>query len=480
MWTGRQALNSLDEAVNQVRDHLNQVDSQIQASSRELVELHQQQGAHYRALAKIRLDGMVSGEIAAGLETADRRVAELLEERDSALEALQQQIEQLAAQQQGLEQQRQGQSLQLEQAAQELDRTEAEVQGQLEGNAAFQAQLDQAQRADNVAKHAEEKTKQAEADRREKGKPYENDPLFSYLWERGYETSRYSANPLRRMFDNWAARLCNFQQARPNYAMLLEIPRRLGAHARNVREAASREFEALKALEMKAAQQGGVVQSRQLVEAAEQRIDAVDAEIKQAEQQARELLQKRARFASGEDEFFQRCVEALVGAFQREKLQALEDYARATATAEDDLLVQELDDLTTNEGGVKEQLAQHKQTYQKQLDRLQELEDVRLRFKRERYDDIHSIFTNPELLTEILGQVLIGIASADDLWGSLRRGQRYRRIQSNPNFGTGGFGRGGVWRMPFPRFPRGGGWKPRSGGRSSDGSGGGFRTGGGF
>ena len=48
----------------------------------------------------------------------------------------------------------------------------------------------------SVADESLRKTQQAEEDREQKGKPYRDDPLFMYLWERGYNTRNYRANNL--------------------------------------------------------------------------------------------------------------------------------------------------------------------------------------------------------------------------------------------------------------------------------------------
>jgi hypothetical protein len=76
-------------------------------------------------------------------------------------------------------------------------------------------------------------------------------------------------------------------------------------------------------------------------------------------------------------------------------------------------------------------------------------------------------------LSVILHEFLRGVASSDDLWGTLRRQQRYHRIESDPGFGSGGFGRSdSTWH-----FPELGGGGFGGGGEIR---GGGFRTGGGF
>src|SRR3954468_17364573 len=66
------------------------------------------------------------------------------------------------------------------------------------------------------AARAEEKAAQAEADRDEKRRPYEADPLFMYLWRRRYGTRDYQASNLVRFFDRKVAHLIDFETARIN------------------------------------------------------------------------------------------------------------------------------------------------------------------------------------------------------------------------------------------------------------------------
>jgi chromosome segregation ATPase len=477
MWTGQQTLHSIEKALNQVRDQLQQVDGQLQSTSRELVELRQEEGTQYRKLAQVRLGQLISGEITAGLDAADRRVSELLTQRDQALAHLQNQLEEARQEQARLEQEREIQSEKVARAAEILDTAEADIQEQLNKDPEYQAQLKKARNADNIARQAEEKTSLAETDRIEKGNVYEDDPLFTYLWKRGYGTSLYSANPLTRYLDQWVSRLCNYDDARPNYAMLLEIPKRLLEHAADERKAANDEFASLKQLDEKAAEEGGIPSLRKDVEEKEDRMETIDNEIRETEDRIRDLMQKRAVYAAGEDDYFRQCIETLAAAFQRENLRALHRHAKSTVSAEDDMVVYELNDLEENQKELKTAVREHKLMYDRHLARLKELEDVRRRFKRERYDDIHSVFANPDLLSVLLGQFLRGMTTSDDLWRTIQRGQRYRRIRSNPGFGSGGFGGGGVWRIPFPK---GGGGRIRFPGSGGFGSGGGFRTGGGF
>jgi hypothetical protein len=460
-----------------VRSQIQELDSEIQSASTQLVALRQAEATCYSKLAQLRLGQLVTGEIVAGFDQAEQRVGDLLAQRKHALQALQHQIEALPTEQHQLESERTLQQQRVAEASERLDHAEAATQKRLQDDRVHQEQVQKARQADTVAKQAEAKTTQAETDRLEKGTAYETDPLFMYLWKRGYGTSDYTANPIIRFFDKKVAALCGYPDARPNYAMLLEIPTRLHAHAQRLRAAADRELETLTSLERAAAEADGIPALQQAVDEAEQRIDTIDERLQEQEARFRQLMDEKAAYAAGEDELCRQAISTLVGQFEREGLLSLRRQAEATRTPEDDRLVQELAEIDQQHKALEATLTQHKQMHSSQIERLQQLEEVRHRFKRERYDDVHSSFTNTALLAMIINQFLRGSTSSDTLWDTMHRHQRYRRIESDPGFGSGGFGRpGGVWRFPSSSGGFGGG-DFRSGGGFGGGD---FQTRGGF
>jgi hypothetical protein len=92
--------------------------------------------------------------------------------------------------------------------------------------------------AGDIVRNAEEKAARAEADRAEKRRPYESDPLFMYLWRRRFGTRDYEASNLVRYFDRKVAHLIGYEAARVNYAMLMELPDRLREHAERLKQKA--------------------------------------------------------------------------------------------------------------------------------------------------------------------------------------------------------------------------------------------------
>jgi chromosome segregation ATPase len=484
MLSGRQTLASLDSGLRQLHDSVQEIDLQIKESSGELMELQRDQSQRFRRMAKIRLDEVISGELTEGLDAADERARELIRQRGSKLGAVNRQIRVAGEQLEALEEKRSAARGNCDEATEALDKAEARIQERLEEDTQYRAQLEKTRQSERTAEHALEKTRQAERTRREKGQPYESDPLFSYLWRRGYGTSAYSAGPLTRYLDGWVARLCGYQAARPNYAMLLQIPPRLDEHARHLQELADEEFIRLTRLEVDVSEAEGLPALRQSLDSAQAALDAIDDDIEKAENRLHELEQQRSRFANGEDEDFQQAVKTISDAFERENLLSLYEYARSTATTEDDILVREMDEVSDRLREAREMLSDRKRMRERQADRLKELEGIRRRFKRNRFDSPHSEFRNEALVQMSLGQFLAGTVTGGELWRTIERVQRYRKIRANPTFGSGGFRpRPGTWHTPFPRGGGLGGGLGGSLGRGSGGfgrGGGGFRTGGGF
>jgi hypothetical protein len=106
-------------------------------------------------------------------------------------------------------------------------------------DAASRPRGDEAAALARMADEAERKAAQAAADRDEKRRPYEADPLFMYLWRRRFGTKAYRAFSPVRYLDRKVAHLVGYEGARANYATLLALPDRLAEHAARLRARAA-------------------------------------------------------------------------------------------------------------------------------------------------------------------------------------------------------------------------------------------------
>jgi uncharacterized membrane protein YgcG len=479
---GREALAEIDEILRRARDGLSDVERRYNSARSALAKLQHEEIGAWSELAKLRLIAIERGTLLEALDAADHKVAEILRERSAAAAKIDASIDAANLRLGETESQRAGQQDVVAAASDALDAAEGEAQEQLTEDPAYQVQLTTTEDADFVAEQAEDKAESAQRDRLEKGKPYEADPLFNYLWERGYGTSAYAAWPLTRMLDGWVAKLCGYELARRDYRLLTEIPARLREHAERMRADFDAEVENLRALETTAAEQVGVPERAAQLENEEERLASLDADIERQEDALRALVRERVQFANGSDVWYARCIDILKEAMRRKGFALLTERAARTHEPADDRLVAQLRELEGDIRRHEQDLSDYGRVYERERLHLYEVQDVRRRFKRARFDDPRSEFLDAALFTLVLQRLLNGAVSLDDAWKAMRRQQRTRTIRSQPRFGTRRFPRAkrsGPWRWP----PGGGGGGGFGGGGFGSGGGfggGGFRSGGGF
>ena len=507
MWTGTSALQDIDQSLQTIRNEVVRLDDQISQLSNSLAEKQRHRVKIINDIATVRLAEIERGGLQNDITAADQQVAEILTQRESALTDINQKIEKTNSQISGAEQQREALLSEVNNASQKIADKEAQVQAQLKDDKTYLAQLEKARAAESVAEEANMKADQAQEDMAEKAKPYQDDSLFIYLWNRGYGTTEYSGGLFSRFMDGWVARVIKYESARVNYWNLTEIPKRLDEHADSVTAVADETFMALQQLELDALKQAGVKSLEAEVDSLRETLDSHDDSIEELENTLNTNLQERAKFLAGEDSYIQSSIQRLTQALDHQDLLSIHRYVLATNSPTDDKLVIELrrvdDKLDELNSGLKNVRLLHGN----KINQLKDLQSVRRNFKNSRFDDIRSGFGNQSLIAGMLGQFLQGVISSGDLWQTIQRNQRYRDIGSLPDFGSGGVGSisdifGGILsnagsrhrgtnrpgsrrprrnRTPSWHFPstRGGGFKfPGSGGGSR--GGGGFKTGGGF
>jgi hypothetical protein len=479
MLSGSDLLQLIEKLLGDTRADLEKVDASLQKSTAQLEHLRQRELGVLGVLARARVQEIERGELIEALDETGREVQALLAQRGEAQTAIGGEI---AAEQQALVvlgEKRAAQQGVVDTAAKDVDAAQAEAQRKLAADSAYRAQLEAAKASDAMAALAEQKATAAHTDRSQKGRPYEADALFMYLWARGYGTGRYAAPPFTRLLDGWVARVCDFEPLRQDYWMLSELPSRFEEHAKRMRAAADADVAAVRALETAAAVAAGVRERSEVQAKAEEALAAIDHDIAQKEAVIKALTDKRAAFSSGQDELSRKATQLLSDTFRKEQMRTLRERASRTPNPEDDAAVDELTVIRADLPRVEDAAVRYRKLNEMQSDRVTKLEELRNRFKEERFDAVTSEFMNSALIATMLNQLLAGALGVPDLWDALTKQQRHRNLAADPMFGSGRIrGRG-------PRGPRGpwGGWPGGGGGFGGGGGGfggGGFGRGGGF
>lgn len=490
--SGPQAMRALDDALRDIRREEDEITRRIARANERVGKLRETELGQLRSLAAVRLSPDVRTELSGTLSQAENKARDMLKEHAAAMADMEKALSDAEAVLARLTAERQS-LLEVEEARQaEIEALAAPVAEALAADAEYARLVSQRKEVESTAIEAARKAEQAEADREAKGKPYRGDPLFTYLWERGYGTGAYKAGSVTRMLDDWVARLVGYAKARPNYAMLIAIPDRLREHAERLAADVAALEGQIADKERAALDAAGGHEARAALEAAQARIQAIDAEIVAGEDAREDLTERQKQIADGGDPAFAKAVEILAEAIRGTDIEKLLAAARATRTQEDDAIVVRLEE--TRQRIAEEQLELNDERARlKTLEsRRRELEDIEFEFKKSRYDDPRSRFEEDRLVGDLLTEFLKGGMTAAAYWGKWREsqdwsgtsgpifpGSRPRSTKSRGGFPIppGGFS---------PRPPSGGNWggfsRPRSGGfRTGGGFGGGkFKTGGGF
>ena len=494
MLTGKFVLKSIDQSLQAVRREALHFDKQLSNLTSNLASQQRQKVNVIQQIVAVRLSEIEQGELKESLTQADRKALHLLESRSQALEQLNDEIDELNESIIESEERRQPLLDKVNELSGQLVEIESDVQTALRYEKDYLDQFEKASRADAVLQESERKVKQAHEDMTAKEKPYKDDPLFMYLWERGFGTTEYKGKLIVRAIDSWVARVIKYEKSRVNFWNLTEIPKRLSEHAEHIADIAEKEHEALQKVERQALEKAGTLEVEKKIDTARTEIDSCDDTTEHLETELSEKLEERAAFTTGDDPYVKQAIDVLSNALKHDNLRSIQRYVRATHSPNDDRLVIQLEQIEDELEDVNDNLDDVRKLLTTQRSKLKELESIRRNFKNARYDDVRSGFTNQSLITNVLNQFLQGQISSANVWQTIQRNQRYRNIGASPQFGSGGLGRslGNIlinevinqsrrgsrrssWNIPSSRGGGGGSFRRPARKRS-----GGFTTGGGF
>jgi DNA repair exonuclease SbcCD ATPase subunit len=487
---GPQALASLDEAMRDIRREEDEISKRLARSAERVTKIKETEAELFRQLAQLRLEPGVQGELDGVISQAEAKARDILKLHAQQLGQSESQVAEADAALIRLTEQRADALRQYETQQGELKALAGRVGPAIARDPAFVAAREEARELADVAAQSMRKTEQAEADRDAKGKPYRDDPLFSYLWEAGYGTPSYRANNLVRYLDGLVANLVRFPKARPNFAMLNEIPLRLREHAERQIELARQAEARLDQLETDAIDAAGGKPIRDAMEKAQARIDALDGQIVEAEDERDRLAEMVSGLSQGGNPALEGALGELATALRREDIQTLLAEARRTRTGQDDTIVAQIDDARARAKAEEDEARELQERIKTLAARRRELEDIQWEFKKQRFDDPRSTFREDRLVGDMLTDFLRGGISAASYWDQWRRSQNWSAGTGDwgggvglPNNGRQGNpwpdNGGSTFNWPDSSFGGGGGAnRPRGGGFGGGWTGG--NSGGGF
>ncbi|WP_370673666.1 hypothetical protein [Pleomorphomonas sp. PLEO] len=474
MISARQALNDIERAILGVRRDEDRLVAMLADTKAEGDRLRAEKADAFRALARLRLDAIAGGEMVGELDSVERRARVVLDKRRDRLVELKASREGASKKLQDLEDQRAAAVKQRDAAIDLVEAKTDAVEARLANEDEWQRLTAAVEAAETTATAAEGKRRQADEDRAVKGKPYEADRLFMYLWQHGYGTSTYRAGPLARYFDGKVARLAGYDAARINYFMLTEIPLRLAEHAERLKADVAEAVAARQAHERAALEADGIRPLEAAVAEADRALAKVETDIARVRSDVDSIDKETATALDDKgDPAVRGVIDDLAGTLARADIVELVRRAEATPTPEDDRIVKSLRQIERDLVRVDAQAEELRRTSIDMANKRQELEHSRDVFRRSGYDRPNGNFSNGDMIGNMIGGIISGAITAAVLEGAFRDGYRYSGSGRRDDFG-GNWGGGGSWG-DGGGFGTGGGF-----GGGGDSGGDGFKTGGGF
>lgn len=471
MSTGREALFSIEQAISRVRADEGRLDAALRSAMNEAARLRREEANGFRVLARVRLDAMMREQVIGTLDADERRALAMIENHHKKLDTLGRRRAEQQAALDKTEAAKHDCDQDLADALEALDEQRQRTAERIQSDAVWRVAKSAVEAVEKIAANADEKASQAEADLAAKGKPYEDDPLFIYLWRKKHGQADDRSGFFARFFDRKVAGFVGYRDARANYAMLREIPLRLREHAKNkqsdVETAKARvaevERQALIADGIEPLEAKGAV-ARAAVEKAEQAVATITT--------ALHAIEAEREKVTGDDAVHGRAADLLAETLAREDLRQLYDDAVRTPTKADDQAISAISGARSKLQQADSEAAQIRAQIREIAGRRGELEGARDRARSVGYHDPRGTFggSGQDALGQVIGGILGGMLSGGALDRVLRDNYRGRQPRVDPDFG--GRGSGPSWS---------GTWGGGAGGRSGGGDrGGGWRTGGGF
>lgn len=430
--SGRETLASIEQAIQDLRAKEVGLQELLERLTTDRAAIVEERLKIYRELAEVRARNAVADGVIDEADRLSARVANLLTARQRTIDDLKTRHGDADARRNRLITERDGLVDRIDKLEKRLDQLALQAREALSSDPGYRADVETLEAARAVHAKAADKARRAHEDRKAKGRAYENDPLFMYLWRRKFGERTYTTSGIIRMLDGWVARLVRYHEARANYAVLNEIPVRLDEHVGRLAQGLAekrRTVEVRETVKIRELAHGDIAgelrSARQAEEARAREIEKASAELSDVGEQIN-------KYAEGLDPAFAKAVELSAEFLGQEETSRLIAVARRTPSPTDDELAERIAKFDRRVADISAERDRKTQELEKLFEKRDELLRVAADFRRAHYDDDASEFRGRDITGVILTELLRGAITGAEYWARTRRRQRWRSRPADP------------------------------------------------
>jgi len=409
--SGPQALAALDEALRDLRREEDDILRKLMRGLERLAKLRDTETELLRQLAGLQLAADPAAALTGAVARTTSTLRAVLETRGREMAAAGQRRRQIETALAERRAERAAALADVDHLQQALRALGPRIGSAITRTGDYEQQRLEAAAQAAIAAAAWARSRQAGIDREARGRPFRDDPLFGYLWDRNFGTADYKANALTRLLDSWLASLIRFEAARSDYILLEGLPGRLTAEAEAQAARAAIAQDRLDAIEESAIEAVGGGDLLVSMKAVKARLLELDAELSRLEVERAALVATQTGLLAIDDAAFGHAVAALLKALGSSDLAALVTALRAHPDV-DDAFATQLDDVRLRFAEEQADARDLRARLATLAERRLALEGLEHELKARQLDDPRALFHDAGLVGPRLDSFLVGETDA--------------------------------------------------------------------
>ena len=465
--SGNSVHKQIKGKIREVETQSEDLASQLYKVEQHLTDLTTERESYYNSLAANYLPEFDAQTVQTTLREVRCEVERVFKEKQERRSTLEKLMKENRDRNQKLEEEIDTVTAQIEQQAQERDKTIELISGDLQKDANYTRRDEEAKKAEVRLQQYKKRVEEIEEEASKKLPAFEQNKIFSYLLKSDYGTSQYKRSGLRKRLDSWVTEKVNFGENKKCYDFLKSMPEMMKQEVARRQEELDKIVSEMEEIESNVEKQYGlpkiVTQAEKLIR---KRQTAIGEDKKQDEQYV-VYVKEREEIDSKKDPYHIQAVQQVKSFLQGEQIADLRSRARQTKGTEDDKLVDKIDNMDTEIQELKDKAKYVRSERDATSKKLDELRGIEKRFRSRDYEGSYSSFSDGFDVNTLLIRYILGKITSSDVNKQIDSSQHtrtqsyhssndYSSSRRSSHSGSSGFG-------GFGGFSSGGGFGGRGG-----------------
>ena len=424
--SGSSVHKKIKEKIQKVESQSEELVSQLYQTEQNLTNLTAERENCYISLAAHYLPELDSQAIQTTLKEVREDVERVFREKQERRSTIEGLMKDNRKKNHKLEEEIDTVTEQIEQQAQNRDKTLKLISEDLQKDANYTQRDEEAKKAEARLQQHKKRVEEVEGESSKKLPTFEKSKIFSYFLRNGYGTTEYQRRGLRKRLDSWAAEKINFDENKKCYDFLKSMPEMMKQEVARRQEELDNAVLEMKNIESRVEKQHGLPEIVGRAEGLMNKRQIVIEKDKKQDEQYVTYVKEREEIDSKKDPYYIQAVQQIKSFLKGEKIADLMSKARQTKGAEDDRLLGRIDNIDAKIRELKDR-AKHTMSDRDSISKkLDEIRGIEKRFRSRDYEGSCSYFPDSFDVNELLTGYILGKVTSSDITKQIDSSQATR------------------------------------------------------